>query len=33
MYEHNDTIKTETSLLFQPYLFTFPDVVGLGETR
>jgi len=33
MYEHNDTIKTETSLHFLPYLFPFPKVVSVGETR
>jgi len=33
MYEHNDTMKTELSLHFLPYLFPFPNVVVLGETR
>jgi len=28
MYEHNDTIKTEISLHFVPYLIQFSNVVS-----
>jgi len=31
VYEHNETIKRDI-LHFLPYLFPFPNVVGLGET-